>query len=95
MNLHNRLRRLEQAVGTGCPACRDRRGVVVVRRRRQGMSLPWDEPAPCPRCGEVPEQILEIEEVVVTTREEAQRLWQPGSVSCVVEPSPDDGGRLH
>ena len=66
MNLHNRLRRLEQAVGTGCPACRDRRGVVVVRRRRQGMSLPWDEPAPCPRCGEVPEQILEIEEDRIT-----------------------------
>jgi hypothetical protein len=75
MNLRNRLRRLERDAGAaGCPACRDLRGLVVVRRVRHGTSLPWEEPAPCPRCREVPEQILEIEEVVVTTREEVAQL---------------------
>jgi hypothetical protein len=73
MNLHNRLRRLERDVGTGCPACRDRRGLVVVRRRRQGTSLPWLEPSSCVRCGEVPEQVLELEEIVITSRQEAKQ----------------------
>jgi hypothetical protein len=81
MNLHNRLRRLEQAVGTGCPACRDRRGLVVVRRRRQGTSLAWLEPSPCVRCGEVPEQVLQLEEIVVTSRQEAKPWVTRGSRS--------------
>jgi hypothetical protein len=81
MSLRHRLRRLEQAVGTGCPACRDRRGQVVVRRSRRGTSLPWVDPSPCVHCGEVPEQVLELEEILVTSREEAKQWLAMGNRS--------------
>jgi ssDNA-binding Zn-finger/Zn-ribbon topoisomerase 1 len=78
VKLQARLRRLERDLGTpDCPECRERRGQTVLCRVRdgedeQGVGSDW--PAPCPRCGEVPEQIIEIVEVLVTTREEVERL---------------------
>jgi hypothetical protein len=56
---HRRLVRLEgRIVDAGCPACRHRRGQAVV------MEEEGDEiPAPCARCGQVPELIIEITEV--------------------------------
>jgi hypothetical protein len=77
--LNARLRRLEQIEGVGgCPACRDRRGRVAVHTYRQmadGSVRPHgDAPQPCDVCGEVPEEVIEIVEVVVSTREECQRL---------------------
>jgi hypothetical protein len=78
VRLQNRLRRLEQAVGLGdddCPACRDRRGFSLLVTRREGEEAPPDAwPKPCPHCGEVPERVIEIVTVVVTTHEEAVAL---------------------
>lgn len=70
MRLRRRLQRLEQqAVDAGCPACRDRRGRIVLRTAKR---LPdgtvvtvEEEPQPCPRCGRIPEQIIEVVETVV------------------------------
>jgi hypothetical protein len=84
--LNARLRRLEATVAAaGCPAGRDRRGRVVLRTTRQsaeGKVLSDDEPRPCGLCGEVPEEDIEIVEVVVATRDEVA-AWQAGpSASC-------------
>ena len=73
MNLRTRLQRLERLkINTGCPACRDRRGRAVFLTARQlpdGTVVPVDEePKPCARCGQVPEQIIEIVEVIVKAR---------------------------
>jgi hypothetical protein len=70
MSLRTRLQRLERnTVDRGCPACRDRRGKTVFLTAEQ---LPdgtvvavEDEPQPCARCGQVPEQIIEVIESVV------------------------------
>lgn len=70
MSLRTRLQRLERhTVDAGCPACRDRRGRAVLLTARQ---LPDrtlvsvdEEPQPCARCGQVPEQIIEIVETIV------------------------------
>ena len=76
--LNARMRRLEHTLPAGCPACRHRRGLMVVRTSRQqpdGTIVRGEcNPPPCPRCGQVPEQILEIVEVVVETREDLERL---------------------
>lgn len=64
MKLRARLQRLERSVGdAGCPACRHRGRIVT----RTATSLPdgtvvWDqdEPQPCVRCGQIPEQIIDI-----------------------------------
>ena len=81
MTQSRRLQRLEQSVGSsdgGCPACRDRRGGIVIvtsRSLTDGNTEPrGDWPAPCERCGEAPEQIIEIVEAVVETREDVARL---------------------
>ena len=65
MKLHARLRRLERTtVDAGCPACRERRGRIVLltgQRLPDGTLAPVeDEPMPCVRCGQVPEQIIEV-----------------------------------
>jgi hypothetical protein len=71
MNLRTRLQRLEQRAGGvgGCPACRDRRGriVLVTAQRLPDGTVVADEdgPQPCARCGQVPEQIIEVVETVV------------------------------
>jgi hypothetical protein len=83
MRLSGRLHRLERRVGdTGCPACRDRRGRVVLVTSRSlpdGKTEPQgDWPPPCERCGEVPEQVVEIVETVVGTREDLIHLAAEG-----------------
>ncbi len=80
MNLRGRLTRLERSVGdAACLACRDRRGLFVKRTGREladgTVRFEEPEPAPCPRCGEVPEVVVTIIEVVVETREDVAR-WQ-------------------
>ena len=73
MSLRTRLRRLEQTqMDAGCPACCDRRGRIVLltaRRLPDGTVVSADdEPQPCARCGQVPEQIIEVVETVVSER---------------------------
>jgi hypothetical protein len=79
MRLNGRLRHLENAArergllaGPGCPACRNRRGKLVIVRSRVGVdgaSL-WTEEGPpvCPECGQVPEEVIEIVEHLVLAR---------------------------
>ena len=73
MKLRARLQRLERnTVAAGCPACRDRRGRIVLRTATPlpDGTVVWDEdePKPCMRCGLIPEQIIEVVEVVVEER---------------------------
>ncbi len=78
MRIRARLARLERTAGvSGCPACGDRRGRVVLhcgREQRDG-SVRFERPGPmpCPRCGEVPEEVVEVVEVVIETREDLAR----------------------
>jgi hypothetical protein len=71
MNLRRRLQRLEKVIHghDGCPVCRPRcrRPVFLsVSRLADGTVVDVGErPAPCPRCGQVPEQIIEVVEMVV------------------------------
>ncbi len=79
MNLRGRLRRLERSVGAaGCPACRDRRGRFLQRTGREQAdgSVVFEEPAPAPcrRCGQVPEHVVEIVEVVVESPADVARV---------------------
>jgi hypothetical protein len=78
VGLSSRLQRLEQRVGDGCPACRDRRGRVVLVTSRSlpdgTVAYPEGEPGPCEHCGVVPEQVIEIVETVVETRQDLARL---------------------
>ena len=72
MNLRARLQRLERTtVVAGCPACRERRGRTVLwtaQRLPDGTLAPGepgeDEPQPCVRCGQIPEQIIKVLEVI-------------------------------
>lgn len=73
MNLRRRLQRLERnTVDAGCPACRDRRGRIVLlttERLPDGTVVAVEnEPQPCTRCGQVPEQIIQIVLSVVDGR---------------------------
>jgi hypothetical protein len=79
MSIRTRLQYLEQRVPeTGCPACRDRFGRVVLVTTRQladGTMLPTTKmPEPCSLCGQLPEEIIKIVEVVVETREQANEI---------------------
>jgi hypothetical protein len=70
MSLRTRLQRLERnTADAGCPACRDRRGRIVLLRAEQQpggtVAVVEGEPAPCTLCGQVPEQIVEVVETVV------------------------------
>ena len=69
MSLRGRLRRLADTARRrglyreGCPACRERKGrIVLVDRLEHGGASP---PSPCPACGQVPEFIIEVVEPVV------------------------------
>ena len=77
MRLHKRLQRLEQRVGDGdCLACRHRRGrtaLLMAERLLDGTSRALGVgPAPCGRCGDVPEQVVKLVKVVVTAGHEAR-----------------------
>jgi hypothetical protein len=78
VRLDSRLRRLEADVPAGCPACRHRRGRELLHIFRQNpdatRSSVTGEPQPCERCGDVPEEVIELVEVVVSTREEWKRV---------------------
>jgi hypothetical protein len=76
MSLRARLQRLERRkIEIGCPACRDRRGriaLVTARRLPDGTVVAEEgEPQPCARCGQVPEQIIEVVKSVVGERTDA------------------------
>jgi hypothetical protein len=99
MRMNGRLRRLERAAGVGrddgCPACRDRRGyIVLVTARRQPddtVAYPEGEPTPCEQCGVVPEQVIAIVETVVETREDLARL-EEAERSSLTQPNPPHRG---
>ncbi len=66
MSLHTRVKRLaeearKRGIGSGlCPACWERKGCMVV------VTADTDEaPAACEVCGEVPEDVIEVEEILV------------------------------
>ena len=95
VRLQARLQRLERRIiaerGT-CPACRERHGhTVFIRSRRQpdGTVVSFNpEPEPCARCGEIPELVIQIIEVVVANREEALRLKRElGQATALHTPS--------
>jgi hypothetical protein len=71
----NRLNRLERQLGKPgpCPACRDRRGravLITVEKQADGtMRDLKPRPPVCERCGEIPEQIIELCEQVVTVQD--------------------------
>lgn len=72
MRLRTRLQRPEQKkVDGGCPACRDRRGRIVLLTAEQlpdgTVTLVDGQPTPCACCGQVPEHIIEVIESVVET----------------------------
>jgi hypothetical protein len=80
-----RLQRLgEGALEIVCPACSDRSGrtiLVTERRSADGTLLPQKSqkiPEPCPQCGQVPESIIRVVEVLVETREQANEI--PGNL---------------
>jgi hypothetical protein len=63
--MHRRLQRLEENVpDAGCPACRDRRGQLVMveaERRADGSVVLRDkEPEACAQCGVVPENVVQV-----------------------------------
>jgi hypothetical protein len=66
MSVKSRLRRLERDLGVahGCPACQHRQGRTVLVEARElpdGTVVPdQPKPAPCARCGEVPELIIQV-----------------------------------
>jgi len=71
MTLRQRLKRLEECRGPAvCPGCRQRRGRIVfrtVRERPDGTVVSEEpEPASCPRCGDVPEQVIDVVARAVT-----------------------------
>jgi hypothetical protein len=74
------LAKLERsaALDGGCPACRHRRGqtVSVFSDANDDGTFPGPEglPTPCERCGEIPEQVVHIVEVVVGSS--ADSLWE-------------------
>ena len=70
MSLRDRVRRLERDADLGgCPACRDRRRLDVLRSGRglpDGTVVPDEAlPPPCSRCGETPERVVVIAEAIV------------------------------
>jgi hypothetical protein len=82
-----RLQRLaEGALDTVCPSCRDRSGrmlLVTERRPADGKRLPQESqkaPEPCSQCGQVPEGIIRVAEVLVETREQADEVLSEQNV---------------
>jgi hypothetical protein len=73
VTIKSRLRRLSRELQPRvCPECRDRKGRlarVVASRSLDGAMVPQnDAPSPCSRCGEVPEQVVQVVEEVVEVR---------------------------
>src|SRR5437867_2551584 len=80
MSIRTRLQRLEQvAPKATCPACRDRSGrsvLVITHRLADGSWLSQTTdmmPEPCFACGEIPESIIEITEVLLQSREQVEK----------------------
>ncbi len=81
MRLRTRLQKLGRArTFAGCPARRYRRVVVL----RTSTLMPdgrviWgvDKPRPCTRCGDIPEQIIEMSLSVVGERNDAAESREP------------------
>jgi hypothetical protein len=75
VTLKSRLMRLTQFGSDLCPECRNRRGrvaLLVASRSPDGTILTEnDAPTPCSRCGEVPEQLVQVVEEVVDVRLDA------------------------
>jgi hypothetical protein len=73
MKIRARLQRLEKtcSIDHSCPACRERRGrptLVIREQLADGMGTePNGMPAPCVKCGQIPEQIIEIVEKIVAS----------------------------
>jgi hypothetical protein len=71
MRLRARLAKLERSklLNQSCPACAHRRGLsVLISADEDGQAMVAEAdrlPAPCARCGEIPEQIIYVIEVVV------------------------------
>ena len=70
MRIRAILTKLERRLGVGgCPHCRLRRRdtvLVAVEPTQEGMNTaPEAYPAHCLRCGDIPEQVVELTEVVV------------------------------
>jgi len=78
----NRLQRLERALGiyAGCPACQalqDNTVLVSVEFLPDGTKVyPDGAPEPCPACGEIPGQVIEIEEIIVPSPADADDRGQ-------------------
>ena len=73
--LRTRLRRLESQASDGsCPACRQRRGLSITVFSEElddgTITEPEGMPAPCERCGEIPERIVHVIESVVKDTED-------------------------
>lgn len=70
MRIRAILAKLERRLGAGdCPFCRSRRRDTVLMAAEP---LPSETsnaleayPAPCPRCGNIPEQVIELAEVIL------------------------------
>jgi hypothetical protein len=71
MSISSRLARLESSFG-GCPDCPPAPVLHVGQEQPDGSVL-WNtpDPAPCPRCGKVPEPETTVMEIVVTNHAEA------------------------
>ena len=70
MSLRTRLQRLERnVIDDGCPACRDRRGQILVRVAELlhdgSVVTVNDLPRLCARCGQIPERVIQVVETVV------------------------------
>ena len=70
MRIRAILARLERRLGVGgCPFCRSRRHdtmLVAAEPTHDEINTVLEAyPAPCPYCGDVPEQVIELTEVVV------------------------------
>jgi hypothetical protein len=77
VKLDARLRRLEKSAPPPCPACRDRQGRAVLVTYHEGVAE-GEVPQPCPRCGRVPEDVIELDIVVVTSPGERPAGGQEG-----------------
>jgi hypothetical protein len=55
--------------------------VIVTARQESDGSLTHTEgaPAPCPSCGQTPEHLIEVVEIVVESREDLERLAGRGA----------------
>lgn len=79
MRLHHRLRRPERVVGTpACPACPGRRDghvLLISRQLLDGTVLrEASYPTACDVCGALPENVIEVVEVVIEQHDDLAHL---------------------